>query len=107
MTGSPAAGWAVASMRWTLLELANDTTLIVPSYGPVMTKAQLQAERDMMNQIYERTTLLTTQGNDAQDMLDAGVLNEVERKFQDPYKFLYDIAKSNWAHYTNFGGNIV
>lgn len=90
-----------------LLELANDTTLIVPSYGPVMTKAQLQAERDIMNQIYDRTTLLTTQGNDAQDMLDAGVLNEVKRKFQDPFKFLYDIAKSNWAHYTNFGGNIV
>jgi glyoxylase-like metal-dependent hydrolase (beta-lactamase superfamily II) len=90
-----------------LLELANESTLIVPSYGPVMTKAQLQAERDMMVHIYDRTTLLTTQGNDAQDMLDAGVLDEVARKFHDPYKFLYDIAKSHWAHYTNFGGNIV
>ena len=90
-----------------LLALANDATLIVPAYGPVMTKAQLQLERDMMLKIYDRTTLLTTQGNDAQDMLNAGVLDEVERKFQDPYKFLYDIAKSNWAHYTNFGGNIV
>ena len=90
-----------------LLALANDATQIVPAYGPVMTKAQLQAERDIMNHIYDRTTLLTTQGNDAQDMLNAGVLDEVERKFQDPYKFLYDIAKSNWAHYTNFGGNIV
>jgi cyclase len=90
-----------------VLALANDTTLIVPAYGPVMTKAQLQAERDMMLTIYDRTTLLTTQGNDAQDMLNAGVLDEVARKFQDPYKFLYDIAKSNWAHYTNFGGNIV
>jgi glyoxylase-like metal-dependent hydrolase (beta-lactamase superfamily II) len=90
-----------------LLALANDSTVIVPSYGPVMTKAQLQEERDIMNHLYDRTTLLTTQGNSAQDMLDAGVLGEVERKFQDPYKFLYDIAKSNWAHYTNFGGNIV
>lgn len=90
-----------------LLELANDQTQIVPAYGPVMTKAQLQAERDMMNHLYDRTTLLTTQGNSARDMLEAGVLDEVERKFQDPYKFLYDIAKSNWAHYTNFGGNIV
>jgi len=67
----------------------------------------LQAERDMMNHLYDRTTLLTTQGNSARDMLEAGVLDEVERKFQDPYKFLYDIAKSHWAHYTNFGGNIV
>lgn len=90
-----------------LLALANDTTLIVPAYGPVMTKAQLQVERDMMLKIYDRTTLLTTQGNDWEDMLKAGVLDEVPRKFQDPNKFLYDIAKSNWAHYTNFGGNIV
>lgn len=90
-----------------LLALANDTTVIVPAYGPVMNKAQLQAERDMMAHLYDRTTLLTTQGNSARDMLEAGVLDEVPRKFQDPYKFLYDIAKSNWAHYTNFGGNIV
>ncbi|MGV3592571.1 MAG: MBL fold metallo-hydrolase [Gammaproteobacteria bacterium] len=90
-----------------LLALANDQTQIVPAYGPVMTKAQLQMERDMMNQLYDRTTLLTTQGNSARDMLEAGVLDEVPRKFQDPYKFLYDIAKSHWAHYTNFGGNIV
>lgn len=90
-----------------LLALANDETQIVPAYGAVMTKAQLQAERDMMSQLYDRTTLLTTQGNSARDMLEAGVLDDVPRKFQDPYKFLYDIAKSNWAHYTNFGGNIV
>jgi cyclase len=90
-----------------LLELANDQTRIVPAYGPVMTRAQLQAERDMMLKLYDRLTKLTTQGNSAQDMLDAGVLNDVGRTFEDPYRFLYDVAKSNWAHYTNFGGNIV
>ncbi len=90
-----------------LLELANEQTLIVPAYGPVMTRAQLQLERDMMLHLYQRTTDLTDQGNSAQDMLDAGVLNEVDRKFADPYRFLYDIAKGHWAHYTNFGGNIV
>ncbi len=90
-----------------LLELANDQTRIVPAYGLVMTRAELQAERDMMLKLYDRLTKLTTQGNSAQDMLEAGVLNDVGRKFEDPYRFLYDVAKSNWAHYTNFGGNIV
>ncbi len=90
-----------------LLELANEQTIIVPAYGSVMTRAQLQVERDMMLHLYQRTTDLTDQGNSAQDMLDAGVLNEVDRKFADPYRFLYDIAKGHWAHYTNFGGNIV
>jgi cyclase len=90
-----------------LLALANEQTKIVPAYGPVMTRADLQAERDMMVKLYERTTEMTDKGNSAQDMLDAGVLNEVTRKFEDPYRFLYDIAKGHWAHYTNFGGNIV
>jgi cyclase len=90
-----------------LLALANDETRIVPAYGPVMTRAQLQTERDLMLKLYDRLTKLTTQGNSAQDMLDAGALNDVGRTFEDPYRFLYDVAKSNWAHYTNFGGNIV
>ncbi|HTY95325.1 MAG TPA: MBL fold metallo-hydrolase [Steroidobacteraceae bacterium] len=90
-----------------LLALAKDDTKIVPAYGPVMTRAQLQAERDMMQHLYDRTTLLTTQGRSAQDMLEAGVLKEVNREFKDPYQFLYDVSKGLWAHYTNFGGNIV
>jgi cyclase len=90
-----------------LLKIAKDDTKIVPAYGPVMTRAQLQAERDMMQHLYDRTTLLTTQGRSAQDMLEAGVMKEVNRQFQDPYRFLYDDSKGLWAHYTNFGGNIV
>jgi glyoxylase-like metal-dependent hydrolase (beta-lactamase superfamily II) len=91
----------------SLLALANDDTKIVPAYGAVMTRAQLQAERDMMRHLYDRTTELTDHGRSAQDMLDEGVMNEVSRKFQDPYRFLYDVSKGLWAHYTNFGGNIV
>jgi cyclase len=90
-----------------LLELANDETRIVPAYGPLMTRAQLQAEHAMMQKLYDRTTLLTTQGRSAEDMLAEGVMNEVNRKFDDPGRFLYDVCKGHWAHYTNFGGNIV
>jgi glyoxylase-like metal-dependent hydrolase (beta-lactamase superfamily II) len=90
-----------------LLALANDATRIVPAYGPVMTRAQLQAERDMMLHLYDRTTDLTDKGRSAQDMLDAGVLKDVNREFKEPYRFLYDVCKGHWAHYTNFGGNIV
>jgi glyoxylase-like metal-dependent hydrolase (beta-lactamase superfamily II) len=90
-----------------LLALANDATRIVPAYGPVMTRVQLQAERDMMAHLYDRTTELTDHGRSAHDMLEAGVLKEVNREFKDPYRFLYDVCKGLWAHYTNFGGNIV
>lgn len=104
-----AGGWLggrVDSMD-ELIKLANDETKIVPAYGPVMTRAQLQAERDMMRHLYDRTTDLTDHGRSAQDMLNEGVMSEVDRKFQDPYRFLYDVSKGLWAHYTNFGGNVV
>ncbi|HTY49960.1 MAG TPA: MBL fold metallo-hydrolase [Steroidobacteraceae bacterium] len=90
-----------------LVKLANDQTRIVPAYGPVMTLAQLQAERDMMHVLYDRTTQMTDHGRSAQDMLNEGVMNGIGRTFQDPYRFLYDVSKGLWAHYTNFGGNIV
>lgn len=90
-----------------LLKIANDQTRIVPAYGPVMTRAQLQAERDLMWKLYDRTTQLTAKGNSAQDMLNIGVMNDIGRQFQDPFRFLYDVAKGLQAHYTNFGGNVV
>lgn len=104
-----AGGWLGARVDAMddLLKLANDGTKIVPAYGPVMTRAQLQTERDMMAHLYDRTTELTDHGRSAKDMLDAGVMSEVKRKFDDPYRFLYDVCKGNWAHYTNFGGNVV
>lgn len=90
-----------------LLELANADTLIVPSYGPVMSYAELQAERDMMWHLWERMSVLVNKGRSAQDLIDAGVMDEIDRKFEDPYRFCYDVAKGLWAHYTNFGGNVV
>jgi glyoxylase-like metal-dependent hydrolase (beta-lactamase superfamily II) len=90
-----------------LLELADDETKIVPAYGPVMSRAELQAERDMMLHLYERTTQLCVKGHSAEDMLNVGVMDEIERTFDDPYRFLYDVSQGLWAHYTNFGGQTV
>ncbi len=108
-----AGGWigGRADALADLVKLANDDTKIVPAYGPVLTRAELAAERDMMAYLYTRTTELTDHGRSAKDMLNAGVMNEVSEKFhrtfKDPYRFLYDVSKGLWAHYTNFGGNIV
>ncbi|MGH8327954.1 MAG: MBL fold metallo-hydrolase [Steroidobacteraceae bacterium] len=94
-----------------LVKLANGQTRIVPAYGPVISRAQLDQERVMMQYLYDRTTQLTDHGRSAQDMLDEGVMKDVAQKFgrtfKDPYRFLYDVSKGLWAHYTNFGGNIV
>ena len=90
-----------------LLELANEGTRFVPAYGPVMSLAEFKAERDMMWHLWERCSTLVNNGRSAEDILNAGVMSEIDRQFEDPYQFLYDVAKGLWAHYTNFGGNVV
>jgi cyclase len=104
-----AGGWlgGRADAMDDLLELVNAETRVVPAYGPVMSRAELQAERDMINRLYDLTSAATHKGRSAKDMLDDGVLNQVTRRFQDPARFLYDVAKGMQAHYTNFGGNVV
>lgn len=90
-----------------LLALANDGTRIVPAYGPVMTRAELEAEYEVMKKIYDITASLTSKGRSAKDMLQEGALDGVGRTFQDPARFLYDLAKGYQAHYTNVGVNVV
>lgn len=90
-----------------LLELCNDTTQIVPSYGPVVSKAQLQAERDMMAFLYEKLVEQVRMGFSAKDSFDSGVMNGLPRTFNDPQKFLYDAHKGLWAHHNKLAPNVV
>ncbi len=90
-----------------LLELCNETTQIVPSYGPVISKAQLQAERDMMAFLYEKLVEQVRMGFTAKDSLDSGVMNGLIRTFNDPEKFLYDAHKGLWAHHNKLAPNVV
>jgi cyclase len=90
-----------------LLKLSDDKTRIVPGYGPVMSRAELQAERDLMKTIYDRTVDRVREGDSADDMLKAGVMNGLSRTFKDPHKFLYDLHKGLWAHHNKLAPNVV
>lgn len=90
-----------------ILSLADDATRIVPAFGPVVTKAEVQAERDMMSFLYDKLAEQIRLGFTAQDSLDSGVMNGLLRTFNDPYKFLYDAHKGLWAHHNKIGPNIV
>jgi len=90
-----------------LLKLANEQTRIVPAYGPIMSKAEFKAERDMMEEVRERLFKQVREGDGPKDMLEAGVLKGLPRTWKDPYKFLYDAAKGLWAHHDKLGPNVV
>jgi cyclase len=90
-----------------LLKLANEQTKIVPAYGPVMTRAEFKAERDMMEEVRVRLFKQVREGEGPKDMLDAGLLNGLPRTWKDPYKFLYDADKGLWAHHDKVDANVV
>jgi cyclase len=90
-----------------ILKLADNQTKIVPAYGPIMSRAQLKAERDMMEEVRKRLFDQVREGEGPQDMLQAGLLNGLPRTWKDPSKFLYDAAKGIWAHHDKIGPNVV
>ena len=90
-----------------LLTLANEQTRIVPAYGPVLSKAEFKAERDMMEEVRKRLFDQVREGDSPKDMLERGVLKGLARTWNDPYRFLYDAAKGLWAHHDKLGPNVV
>jgi glyoxylase-like metal-dependent hydrolase (beta-lactamase superfamily II) len=90
-----------------LLKLGNEQTKIVAAAGPVMTRAEFKAERDMMEEVRSRIWKRTLQGDSAQEMLDGGVLKGLPRTWKDPLKFLYDANKGMFAHHNKLDPAVI
>ncbi len=102
-------GWlgGRADSQEKLLKLCDEKTRIVPSYGPVVGRAELQAEFDMTRVLYDRMLDFLKKGMSAQDMLDEGLMKGLKRTFRDPFKFTYDAHKGYWAHHNTLGGDVL
>jgi cyclase len=105
LTGAWLGGRVDALNR--LLALCDANTKIVPGYGPVLNVAYLRTEHDVMKTLYDRAVDRIRQGDDAGDMLEAGVMNGIGRTWRDPKKFLYDVQKGLWAHHNKLNPNVV
>ena len=84
----------------TLLSIANDSTIIVPATGPVMTKAQLVVMRDMYAQIFASVRELFMQASNVPETLAAKPAGTFEGQLGASDMF---IELSHWSlipHYT-------
>jgi glyoxylase-like metal-dependent hydrolase (beta-lactamase superfamily II) len=90
-----------------ILTLANEQTRIVPAYGPIESRAEFKAEREVMEEVRKRLFDQVREGAGPKDMLERGVLKGLARTWSDPDKFLYDAAKGLWAHHDKLGPNVV
>jgi glyoxylase-like metal-dependent hydrolase (beta-lactamase superfamily II) len=105
LTGAWLGGRVDAMTR--LIKMSDNETRIVPGFGPVITRAQLQAEHDVMKTIYDRAVDRVRQGDSPDDMLQAGLLGDLPRTWTDPRKFAYAVHKGMWAHHNKLNANIV
>jgi hypothetical protein len=88
-----------------LLDRVNDQTTIVPATGPVMTKRDLQASYDTLGRIREKLVGLVKKGQGAQNMIDAGAVDEFRDVMPgDAATFLYTAYRGLWAHVRELGG---
>ena len=108
--------WIISPERWiggrldamdTILKLSNEQTKIVPASGPVMTRAEFKAERDMMEEVRSRVWKQVSPGRQSQGYVGGGVLKGLPRTWKDPYKFLYDAAKGMFAHHNKLDPSVV
>ena len=78
-------GWigGLADATRQLLQLGTEQTRYVPGAGPVLSRADLQAERDMLVTVQQRLAKLLSQGMSVTDMIAAAPLKDLEARWGD------------------------
>ena len=99
-------GWigGMQQAHRTLLEIANDQTKIIPGAGPVMTKANLQANLDMITKIRDHMVKLVKTGLGPRDMIEGKAMKDFADLAGDPDVFIYTSYRGLWAHARELGG---
>jgi glyoxylase-like metal-dependent hydrolase (beta-lactamase superfamily II) len=88
----------------TLLKVTNATTRIVPGEGPVLTRADLEAETEMLSTVQDRLVKLMKKGDGPKEMLAAKPTADYDAKYGDPELFIRNAYMGLWAHVRELGG---
>ncbi len=99
-------GGRVDSLK-LLLGLGDARTRFVPSDGPPVGRAAVQAEHELMTKLFEKMVELVRKGDSYEDIVALGVMDGLGRTFADPAKLAHDAHKSMWAHYNTLSPDIV
>src|SRR5688572_28135002 len=98
-------GWigGMANASRDLLQIVNDQTRIIPGTGPIQTRADLQAQNDMINAVRTRLVGMIRLGYGAKDMLAAAPTKEFDARWGDPKAFISSAYPGMWAHARELG----
>ena len=99
-------GWIMGMRDATqkLLALSNEQTRIVPGTGPVQTRADLQAEHDMLAAMHDKVWALMRKGMTAGDILAAKASADFDPKWGDPKQFITNAYQGFYGHIADYLG---
>jgi cyclase len=78
-TGGWIGGMAAALDK--LLKVGDAQTKIIPGHGPLSSKADMQASRDMLHMVYDRLGTYSKKGASLDDVLKANPVTDLEPKW--------------------------
>jgi cyclase len=81
-----------------LIAMCDANTKIVPANGPLVGKADLEAQLKMYQTISQRMGQLLRKGMGPDEVLAAGVTKEFDAQWGEPTKFVTLAFKSLWGH---------
>ncbi len=99
-------GWigGLTDATRALLDLSDDKTRIIPGTGPVLTRADVQAQHQMLSTMKDRLIGLMKKGMGTDDLLASPPTAEFDEKWGDPKLFLVNAYKGLWGHVRELGG---
>jgi len=99
-------GWigGMIDSNSTLLTIGDANTRIVPGAGPLQTKADLQAQHDMLVTVKARVETMLRQGKGLPDVVAAMPTKEFDAKFGKPDLFLSMTYTGLQRHTQEAGG---
>jgi len=99
-------GWIVGMTNATqqLLALTDEHTRIIPGTGPVQTRADLQAEHDMLAAVYATLWKMMRESLSANDMIAARPTAQYDARWGDPKLFISNAYEGLYGHIAEYLG---
>ena len=99
-------GWigGLIDAATALLDIANDRTRLVPGIGPVQSKADLQAEKEMLTVVKDRVWTMIRQGKSLQEIAQEAPTREFDAQWGANDAFLEATYVGLVRHTHELGG---
>ena len=95
ITGGWIGGLADATKK--LIGLCDDDTLVVPDSGPIQRRANLEAQKEMLETVRQRIEAIALQGRGVQDMIAEQITKEFDARYAGDSKlFISNAYEGLW-----------